>query len=178
MLIWWVEGGDVRDDLEREYVEYLELRMLHLRRLAVLLCGDFDRADVIVQASATTLYIRWKQVRWADNIDAYVRRVVVNTFLRERRLRWSKVALTNHLPDRAADPGQPIDEQVVLRAALRKLPARQQAVLVLRFLCDLPVREVADLLNCAEGTVKSRIRVGLKRLRSNLQADGVTLGDH
>jgi RNA polymerase sigma-70 factor (sigma-E family) len=163
-----VEGGNVRGDLEREYVEYFTARMPHMRRLAALLCGDVHRADDIVQSAATTLYTKWKQARSADNLDAYVRRVVVNTFLRERRLRWSSVALTERLPDRPAAAGQAIDERVVVRAALRRLPPRQQAVLVLRFGCDLPVAEVAAILRCAEGTVKSQTSDGLAALRRHL----------
>lgn len=158
----------MRTELEREYVEYFQVRMPHLRRLAVLLCGDFHRADDIVQTAATTLYTAWKKARRAENLDAYVRRTVVNAFLRERRLRWSRVTLTDHLPDRAVVAGQPADERVVVRAALRRLPPRQQAVLVLRFMCDLPVAEVADLLGCAEGTVKSQTSDGLKTLRGLL----------
>jgi len=162
----------VREEWEHEFVEYVELRLPHLRRLAVMLCGDVDRADDIVQAAATRLYTRWKQARAAENVDAYVRRIVINTFLRERRLRWSSVTLTDRLPDRAAVTGQPLDERLVVRAALRTLPPRQQAVLVLRFLCDLPVAEVANLLGCAEGTVKSQTSDGLATLRKQLGSRG------
>ncbi|GAA2617211.1 SigE family RNA polymerase sigma factor [Dactylosporangium fulvum] len=165
----------MRPELEREYVEYFELRMPHLRRLAMALCGDFHRADDIVQTVATTLYTGWKKARAAENIDAYVRRAVINTFLSERRLRWARVILTAHLPDRAAVAEQPADERVVVRAALRRLPPRQQAVLVLRFLCDLPVAEVADLLGCAEGTVKSQTSDGLKALRGLLGTGALNL---
>lgn len=172
----WREGGDVRDDLEREYVEYFEVRMPHLRRLAVRLCGDFDRADDIVQTAATAIYTRWKLARAADNIDAYVRRTVVNTFLKERRSRWSRVALTGGSLDRLAATGQPIDERMVVRAAMRKLPPRQQAVLVLRFLCDLPVAEVAQMLGCAEGTVKSQTSDGLASLRRSLGGRAMDMG--
>jgi RNA polymerase sigma-70 factor (sigma-E family) len=158
----------VHQELELEYVEYLQARLPHLRRLAVLLCGDAHRADDIVQAAVTTLYTQWRRARAADNLDAYVRRTVVNAFLREKRLRWSRVALTDRLPDRPAVTGQPVDERIVVRAALRRLPPGQQAVLVLRFLCDLPVAEVAELLGCADGTVKSQTSAGLAALRKVL----------
>jgi RNA polymerase sigma-70 factor (sigma-E family) len=158
----------VRKDLELEYVEYFQARLPHLRRLAVLLCGDAHRGDDIVQTAVTALYTQWRRVRAAGNLDAYVRRTVVNAFLRERRLRWSRVALTDRLPDRPAVDEQPVDEHIEVRAALRRLPPRQQAVLVLRFLCDLPVAEVAALLGCAEGTVKSQTSDGLATLRKIL----------
>ncbi|GGM61196.1 SigE family RNA polymerase sigma factor [Dactylosporangium sucinum] len=159
----------MREDLEREYVEYFESRMPHLRRLAALLCGgDVDRGDDVVQAAATALYTRWRLARAATDVDAYVRRTVVNMFLRERRLRWARVSLTDRVPDRPAVTGQPDDERLVVRAALRQLPPRQQAVLVLRYLCDLPVAEVAQLLGCAEGTVKRQASDGLAALRKRL----------
>jgi RNA polymerase sigma-70 factor (sigma-E family) len=169
-----MRGGRVRNDLEREYVEYLEQRLPHLRRLAALLCGDTHRADDIVQSAATMLYTKWRHVRAAENRDAYVRRVVINTFLKERRQRWSRVTLTDRMPDRPAVAGQPVDERLEVRAALRGLPSRQQAVLVLRFLCDLPVSEVAELLGCAEGTVKSQTSDALAALRRRLGDNATT----
>jgi len=154
----------VRDELEREYTEYFQVRMPQLRRLAATLCGDAHRGDDIVQAAATTLYMRWKQVCGAGNLDAYVRRTVVNAFLSEQRRPWSRVTLTEALPDRPGDTAPP-EERLVVQQAVRRLPPRQQAVIVLRFVCDLPVAEVAELLSCAEGTVKSQTRDGLAALR-------------
>ncbi|MFI5906184.1 SigE family RNA polymerase sigma factor [Dactylosporangium sp. NPDC051541] len=154
----------MRADHEREYVEYLHARLPILRRLAYLLAGDFDRADDVVQTMATNLYVKWRQVRAANNIDAYVRKMVVHTFLAEQRRAWARTWLTDRLPERpAAVP--PTDDTLVLRAALRRLPPRQQAVLVLRFLCDLPVDETAAALGCAPGTVKSHTADGLAALR-------------
>ncbi|MFB9408205.1 MULTISPECIES: SigE family RNA polymerase sigma factor [Dactylosporangium] len=154
----------MRDDHEREYVEYLRARMPGLRRLAYLLTGDFDRADDVVQTTATSLYVKWRQVRAAGNIDAYVRKMVVHTFLSEQRRSWARTWLTDRLPDRAAaEP--PTDDALVVRDALRRLAPRQQAVLVLRFLCDLPVDETAAALGCAAGTVKSQTADGLAALR-------------
>jgi RNA polymerase sigma-70 factor (sigma-E family) len=160
----------VRDELKREYAEYFQVRMPHLRRLAAMLCGDAHRGDDIVQSAATTLYMRWKHVRSAGNLDAYVRRAVVNAFLSEQRRPWARVALTDTLPDRPVDAELPADERLVVRAAVRRLPPKQQAVIVLRFVCDLPVAEVAELLDCAEGTVKSQTADGLAALRRYLSA--------
>lgn len=160
----------LRDEYEQEYEEYLRVRMPHLRRLAYLLTGDYDRADDVVQTTATNLYLKWRQARAAEHIDAYVRKMVVHTFLSEQRLSWAKTWLTDRLPERPHDP-PPIEEALVVRAALRRLPARQQAVLVLRFLCDLPVNDVAAALGCTSGTVKSQTSDGLAALRRILGAD-------
>ena len=158
----------MRAELEQEYVEYVSAHMGRMRRVAYLLCGDFDRADDIVQATVERLYLRWRQVRAAGNVDAYVHTVLVRVFLAERRRFWSRVNLMDEPPDRPAPAGQPADERIAVRTALRKLPRRQQAVLVLRFLCDLPVADVAGILGCAQGTVKSQTSDGLAALRRSL----------
>jgi RNA polymerase sigma-70 factor (sigma-E family) len=158
----------VRAEIEREYVEYVSAHLGRMRRVAYLLCGDFDRADDIVQATVERLYVRWRQVRGAGNVDAYVHTVLVRVFLAERRRLWSRVRLMDEPPDRPAPAGQPADERIAVRAALRMLPRRQQAVLVLRFLCDLPVADVAEILGCAPGTVKSQTSDGLATLRRSL----------
>jgi RNA polymerase sigma-70 factor (sigma-E family) len=160
----------MREELEREYVEYIRARLPELRRPGHLLCRDADRADDVVQAAITTVYVGWPRVRAADNVDAYVRKVVVRTFLSEQRRPWARVRLTGALPDRPADPGQPAEERLAVRAALRRLPSRQRAILVLRFLCDLSVADVAATLGCATGTVKSQTSDGLAALRKALAA--------
>jgi RNA polymerase sigma-70 factor (sigma-E family) len=163
----------VREDLEREYVEYLRTRMPQLRRLAALLTGDFHRGDDIVQSTAADLYARWKHVGGVEHVDAYVRKMLVRTFLREQRKPWARVRLTATLPERPVT-GPAVDDRVAVREALRGLPARQRAVLVLRFLDDLPVAEVAATLGIAEGTVKSQTSDGLATLRRRLGADAFT----
>jgi hypothetical protein len=84
--------------------EYLSNRLPRLHRAAYLLCGDRHRAEDIVQATALNLYLKWKQARAADNMDGYVHRMLVREFLGQSRLRWSRVLLTDRLPD-LAPPG-------------------------------------------------------------------------
>jgi len=160
------EGSDT------EYVAYVHGRTTALRRTAFLLCGDEHQADDLVQETITKLYARWPRISRADNIDAYVHTMLVRTFLDEKRRGWWKVRL-GAPPDRAAPvaPAHGIEERTMLRAALSQVPPRQQAVLVLRFLCDQPVAEVARVLGCSEGTVKSQTTHGLTALRR-------VLGDH
>ncbi|WP_243725466.1 SigE family RNA polymerase sigma factor [Actinomadura rubrisoli] len=158
---------------EREYVEYVTGALPGLRRIAHLLCRDPHRADDIVQTALTRLYVHWKRARAADDLDRYVRAILMRSFLNERRLAWARVRLTgapSDTPERAAAPGTDVETQAVLRAALERVPPRQRAVLVLRFLCDLPVAEVARTLGCSEGTVKSQTAHGLARLRDLLGA--------
>lgn len=160
------------DRSDTEYVAYVHGRTTALRRTAFLLCGDEHQADDLVQETITKLYARWPKISRADNLDAYVHTMLVRTFLDEKRRGWWKVRLGTP-PDRAASvaPAQGVEERTMLRAALSQVPPRQQAVLVLRFLCDQPVAEVARALGCSEGTVKSQTKHGLTALRR-------VLGDH
>jgi RNA polymerase sigma-70 factor (sigma-E family) len=152
---------------EREYVAYVSARLPALRRLAYALSGDIHRADDLVQQTITTLFVRWGRIRSATNLDGYVRTMLVHAFIDERRLAWARVRLFRQPPERAA-PVDDTEQRLVLRAALAKLPRRQRAVLVLRFIFDLSVDNVAETLGCSEGTVKSHTSRGLTTLRKLL----------
>jgi RNA polymerase sigma-70 factor (sigma-E family) len=153
---------------DSEYLAYVHGRVAALRRTAYLLSGDTHEADDIVQELLTKLYARWPRMHTVDNLDAYVNTMLVRTFVDDRRRGWWKVALLNRVPETAPAAERALEDRPVIRAALAQLPPRQQAVLVLRFLCDQPVREVAELLHCSEGTVKSQTSHGLTRLRKLL----------
>lgn len=152
-------------DGTEEYVEYVTARVPALRRLAYVLTGDGHRADDLVQQTITTLFLKWQRARNADNLDAYVRTMLVRRYVDERRLAWARVLLMRDTPEPAPAEDHGAEERHVLRAALRRLPRRQQAVLVLRFFYDLPVDEVAGILGCSAGTVKSHTSRGLSALR-------------
>jgi RNA polymerase sigma-70 factor (sigma-E family) len=154
-----------------EYVEYVTVRLPALRRLAYLLCGDEHRADDLVQQTITNLYVRWSRASAATHLDQYVRTMLVRTFIDQRRLAWSRVRLFGSPPEPGparAVAAPNVEDRQVLRAALSKLPRRQQAVLVLRFLYDMSVTDAAAALGCSEGTVKSQTSHGLAALRKVL----------
>ena len=151
-----------------EYVEFVSTRLRDLRRLAYALCGDWSRADDIIQGSLTKAYLRWTTVRTSRDVDQYMRAIVVNTFLSERRRAWSRVRLGELPVDAAAPDGPSIEDRTVLRQALARLPKRQRAVLTLRFIYDLGVDQVAEMLQCSTGTVKSQTAHGLASLRRHL----------
>jgi RNA polymerase sigma-70 factor (sigma-E family) len=168
----------VQDTSEREYVEYVTAKLAWLRKVAYLLCQDWHRADDLAQVTITRLYVHWRRVRAVDNIDAYVRTILVRAFLSERRSRWHRVALGGAPADRAA-PEEDTATRLAVRRALATVPARQRATLVLRFYCDLPVDEVAASLGCSPGTVKSQTAKGLAALRTALGgADAMERGIH
>jgi RNA polymerase sigma-70 factor (sigma-E family) len=161
----------VRTQDEQQYVDYVTARLPELRRLAGSLCKDAHKADDVVQTAITKLYVHWHRAKTADNLDAYVRTIVVRTFLNEQRLRWSRVRLTGTAEETVELPareGPEVETRLVVADALDRIPPKLRAVLVLRFLYDLPVREVADTLGSSENTVKSQTARGLTLLRQVL----------
>ena len=155
----------MREDVERDYVDYVTRRLPVLRRTAYLLCGDAHRADDIVQATTTALYRSWRRVQAADNIDAYVHRVLVRKYLDDKRLRWSQVRLMWQPPDVPEHSTSRIEDRELLRAALARLPRGQRTVLVLRFVLDLSIEQVAELVDSSPSNVKSNAARGLVALR-------------
>ena len=157
------------DGADDEFIAYVSGRLPALKRLAYLLSGDEHSADDLVQESVTKLYLRWRSACRADNLDRYVRAIVVRTHIDETRRPWYRVRLFGIPPEPRRESDVPdADTAGALRVALSRLPAGQRAVLVLRFLCDVPVDEVADMLGCSPGTVKSQTSHGIAKLRQLL----------
>lgn len=150
---------------ERGYTEYVTGRLPVLRRTAYLLCGDEHRADDLVQATITKLYLHWRRASTADSVDAYVRAMLVRTFLSEQRLGWVKRIRLTATPQETPVPATDVETRLVVRRALGRVAPKARAVLVLRFLLDLSVAEVAAMLGCSEGNVKSQTSAGLATLR-------------
>jgi RNA polymerase sigma-70 factor (sigma-E family) len=151
---------------EAEYVAFYQGRGTALRRTAYLLSGNWHAAEDLVQTTFVKLYLAWPRIR-AEGADAYARRVLVRTYLAERRLRRSSEIPLAEPPDRAApeeDPTIGID----VRRALAGLPRRQRAVVVLRYWEDLSTAETADLLGVATGTVKSQAARAVAALRDRV----------
>jgi RNA polymerase sigma-70 factor (sigma-E family) len=138
-----------------------------LRHTAYLLCGDWHQADDLVQTTLVKLYVAWRRVRSAEELDAYTRRILTRCFLDERRRPWRREAPVDRLDDR---PGTTSAREDVLdvRAAMATLPRRQRATLVLRYWSDASVSETADALGCSEGTVKSQTARAIGTLRGLL----------
>src|SRR5689334_2703103 len=83
--------GGTRDD---GFTAYVAGRRAHLYRTAYLLCGDPHRAEDIVQNALAKLYVAWPRASRADSVDAYVRRVIINSHLDEHRRPWRREAPT------------------------------------------------------------------------------------
>lgn len=156
---------------ERDFAAYVDGRGVALRSTAYLLCGDWHAAEDLTQAALTKLYLAWRRIDRAGSVDAYARRVLLRTYLDERRRPWRRERPAAEPPDRAAAVDAPgaVDERLALEAALRRLPRTQRAAVVLRYWCDLDIRDTAAALGVSEGTVKSASSRGLAALREVLQ---------
>jgi RNA polymerase sigma-70 factor (sigma-E family) len=161
--------------LEDEFREFVTARSAALLRTAFLLAGDWATAEDLLQTALTKTYLAWKRLGQIEAIEPYARRVLVNTATSWWRRRWHGERPTEFLPERAA-PDR-LDEQLerdVLWRHVKALPARQRAVLVLRFYEDMSEAQTAALLNISAGTVKSQTSRALGTLRQRLAAEGLS----
>jgi RNA polymerase sigma-70 factor (sigma-E family) len=138
-----------------------------LVRLAFGLTGDRWAAEDLAQATLARAYVAWRRVSRADDPDAYLRRILVNTS--NRRFRRHRVAEQSGDPPETAveGPADLVGERAALLAALRQLPPRQRAVVVLRYWEDLTDTQIAAALGCSPGTVRSQLSRALAKLREN-----------
>jgi RNA polymerase sigma-70 factor (sigma-E family) len=158
-----------RADREAAYVDYVASRQAHLRRIAYALCGDWAKADDLLQTALVKLYVAWPRVALDGKEDAYVRRIMVRANIDESRRPWRR-EVAGELPESAAPAGLPSEDRTVLFEALQALPPMQRKTVVLRHWLGLSVAEAAAELGVAEGTVKSNTSRGLEAMRAALTA--------
>ncbi|HEY6748736.1 MAG TPA: SigE family RNA polymerase sigma factor [Mycobacteriales bacterium] len=158
------------------FAGFVRARYGSLLRYAYLLTADRGHAEDLVQDGLARTYAAWGRLVEPAAAEAYTRTTLVRLALRARRRRWRGETPTPVLPERPGpDPDLDLAESV--RAALATLPPDQRAVLVLRYYDDRSEREIAALLDCSPGTVKSRAARGLAALREAALLDGVLEGD-
>ena len=159
---------------EAAFREYAAARTPALLRTAYLLCGDWHRAEDIVSIAVVKLYTSWRRASRAQYLDAYVRQIVVRTWLDERRRPWRREQPTDTMPDVSSDhddvAADSAARRIDLHNLLAQMPARQRAVLVLRFFEDLSVEQTAELLGCSTGAVKQLTSRALDAVRDRLPA--------
>jgi RNA polymerase sigma-70 factor (sigma-E family) len=143
-----------------------------LYRYAYLLTGNHADAEDIAQQTWVKAYRSWSRVRGSDSPTAYLRRMLTNTYLSQRRPKARRLELlTDALPELAPTPASGPEERMVLWPHVRSLPPRQRAVIVLRYYEDLSEEQIADALGCSPGTVKSTAHHALKTLRAAIGSD-------
>ncbi|OHV37848.1 MULTISPECIES: SigE family RNA polymerase sigma factor [Pseudofrankia] len=150
---------------------------------AVLLVGgDWAAGEDLLQGAFERTYRHWGRMN-DPKPEAYVRRALVNAATsrwRRLRARVSEVPLladddwAANPADQGADPADQLAAHEALIRALRTLPPRQRAVLVLRYFDDLPEADVAATLGCSVGTVRSQTSRGLAKLRGSHHLHGFT----
>ncbi|HEX3487774.1 MAG TPA: SigE family RNA polymerase sigma factor [Streptosporangiaceae bacterium] len=149
-----------------ELERFLAERADHLLRTAVLLTGSKEAGEDLLQTAVERLLRRWR--RFDGDPEGYLRRTLCNlaTDGYRRAGRWrQKERLLRASPQQAFDATGDVDLRDALVRLLWQLPARQRAVLVLRYWEQLTDVETAEVLGCAVGTVKSAASRGLSRMR-------------
>jgi len=161
-------------DRDAAFEAYFMARSDAMRGTAYLLCGDWHRAEDLVQLTFTKIYLAWRRIQRHEAMDSYTRQTLVRTFLSDRRRGWFRhESVGSPTTDRAAPSYGLADERVVLLEALAKVPPRQRAVLVLRYWEDTSVEQTAALLECSTGNVKSQAARGLATLRGLLEEEKI-----
>jgi RNA polymerase sigma-70 factor (sigma-E family) len=158
-------------DSDERFTAFVREHTQALLRTAYLLTRNAGDAEELVQDTLAWLYPRWPQVELAEHQLAYVRKAVVNRYLAGRRRLSATEVYLDPARERASDRPvvrdrtAEVDERITLWATLGELSERQRAALVLRFFHDLPDDEVAEVLECRVGTVRSLISRALSTLR-------------
>lgn len=151
---------------------YVAGAMPRLVGLAYAMTGNKADAEDLVQDTLALVITKWGRVSEAHNVDAYVRRTMVNTLVSRKRRRASTEVVSHEAvtADWSAPPSPSPDGGVTDRAAvlalIRRLPDRQRAVIALRYYEDLPDREIAHALGCSEQAVRSAVHHALTTLRT------------
>ncbi|WP_346537343.1 SigE family RNA polymerase sigma factor [Micromonospora sp. DPT] len=152
------------------YEEFADSRLTALLRYAVMLTGDPHQAQDLVQDTMVRVQLNWRRVARAESPERYVRRMLTNQYVDWRRGSWMRRVLLRGEPDESAPPAADHAQEAVDRdqvwSLLARLPRRQRASLVLRYYEDLPDAEIAEVLGCAVGTVRSSISRALATLRA------------
>jgi RNA polymerase sigma-70 factor (sigma-E family) len=152
----------------REYDDVYAAWWPRLVRTAYAVSGDLGLAEDAVQTAFAKAYRSWRRISRLEAPEAYLRRMVVNEVLNDRRRARRRHEITSDAPpEHAGDTPDPFVGDELWRA-IRTLPPRQRAVLVLRYYEDLSELQIADTLGCRPGTVKSQASAALATLRTRL----------
>jgi RNA polymerase sigma-70 factor (sigma-E family) len=160
-------------DVDLDFEEFVAARWTALYRLAYLLTASPSAADDLLQTTLEKAYMRWARIGGMEHAEAYVRRMIANTYLSGRRRAWVREEPRDGLPETASPAESPVLDRALLWPLVCALPARQRAVIVLRYYEDLSEAEIAAALGCAPGTVKSQASAAMKALRRALAAAGI-----
>jgi RNA polymerase sigma-70 factor (sigma-E family) len=154
------------------YEQFVTAHERSLRRTAYLLCGDWSRAEDATQDALIKLYLRWHRLDHGPALRTYAHRAVTSAVIDQSRRPWRR-EVSAPLPEQGSSPDS--ERRLSVLAALRRLPERRRACVVLRYFADLSVAEVAEVLGISSGTVKSQTARAFDQLRSELATTGLDL---
>ena len=141
------------------------------------LTGDVGAGEDIAQEALTRAWTRWGRVSRLDSPEAWTYRVAVNLARSRRRRQQAEQRALARVGVDAGALAAEVADSVAVRDAVAALPERMRAALVLRYFADLPVAEVAEILDCAPGTVKSLTSQAIDRLRTVITFDDEVSSD-
>jgi RNA polymerase sigma-70 factor (sigma-E family) len=153
-------------DSAEEFTEFATAHAHRLRWTALLLCGDWHTAQDLTQITLASVFLAWRRIR-PDSVPAYAHRTLVNSYLAVKRKR-SESELPVAVPRERPAPAHMTELRLVLLQALATLTPKARAVVVLRYWEDLCIEQVAEVLGCSAGTVKSQSARALEKLRAHL----------
>lgn len=155
--------------------DFVTSRYVALVRYGLLLTGDHGHGEDLVQAALVKTYRAWARLHPDGDPESYTRRVMAHSAWRARRRLWWREVPVAPLPDTTGtDPYEARDTAHLVLGALRRLPAQQRVVLVLRYWGGLSEQQIAAQLGCSPGTVKSRASRALAALRAGPLAGALT----
>ena len=165
-------------DRDRGFSAFVGARSPALMRTAYLITGQRQSAEDLLQTALAKTYLAWDRIDSPESVEAYVRRVMVTTHVSWWRRHKGREQPTGTPPEPNVAGGSlatdDVDERDRIWTALSALPNRQRTVLVLRYYEDLSEAEIAHLMGCAAGTVKTHASRGLATLRDRLQVEDPT----
>jgi RNA polymerase sigma-70 factor (sigma-E family) len=156
-----------------DFSAFVQAQLPGLVRFGHLLTGDPAAAEDLVQTALARTHLRWSQLREPAAAAAYVRTAMARQHSNLRSRLHARERVVADVPDRAepTTPYDEVDERNAMWSALARLGPRQRAVLVLRYYERLSEAEIAGVLRCSSGTVKSQSSKALARLRTIIELE-------
>jgi RNA polymerase sigma-70 factor (ECF subfamily) len=160
-------AGVVASEREVQFNRLFQDEYPQITKTAYLILGDWDQAREVAQEAFTLLFAQWKKVSKYDRPGAWVRRIAIRLAVGSTRRNVLLMKTVAKLQPQAPPAGKDLD----LRSAIRSLPRAQRAAIVLHYLMDLPVTEVAENLGCSLSTAKVHLHHARKRLGEVLREE-------
>lgn len=151
-----------------EFDEFYESYFDRVARALTLAGADRDLARDATQEGFARALRQWRKVREMERPDGWVYVVSMNQLRDQQRRSERRRERAPTSDDGAVDNTRAVATRVSVRHAIALLPMRQRQAVVLRYLADLPIADVADAMGCATGTVKATLHHAMRSMRVEL----------